>query len=129
MDRRTLRWYHNLYADINNRITAFKSSTSNRLAQNYVSGGTALSRNHTTSSLSWIHLAITISQANDRVIYYLNGSAVETDTGLGTFAGAAATMYLGTQTPASTPWKGYLAHCAIFDGELTDPQIATLATV
>lgn len=120
-----------IHADNNNSVKIYKSATNNRLVFDYIAGATVTTFNvNSVSFTTWMHLAMTWSKANDRVIIYLNGAPVETKTGLGTFVGAlnSASCFIGATlaTPVQV-WSGSLAHAALFSTELTAGQIAALA--
>ena len=85
------------------------------------------------SETGWFHVGITWSLLADKVIYYYNGSQEgATDTTLGTWAEDLTTTkctLASVNTTPSSPFYGYLAHCAVWDSALTPAQMAILAAV
>lgn len=83
------------------------------------------------TSVVFNHYAITWTDTGDEMRAFFNGiQQGPTQTGLNTWAGAITRFVIGafTTVPGS-PWYGWLAHCAVWDTPLTQPQIADLATV
>lgn len=85
------------------------------------------------TELDWIHVAITVSENDDKMIAYYNGvqeGAIQ--TGLGTWAGALlnSRCVVGAQNNApGGVWDGWLAHPAIWKVALTPAEILQLATL
>lgn len=133
----TARDVVNLRVDANNIVRINRSATDNVIAFTYRAGGTTEARNSTIGpSTDWMQFGITWSADDDEVIYYLNGSAVETDTALGTWAGTLAstnTIVGAFQTTPSGVFDGYTAHVAIWAGAgagvLTSAQMAVIGVV
>lgn len=123
-----------LYADVNNAIQIYKSSTNNRVWAIYAAGGTSeyLSRDG-VSDVGWVAWGYTWSAIADEVRLFYNGSqSGATQTALGTWVGnlASADAVIGARnTTPNEVWDGYLAHCAVWDTPLTPTQIAALAAV
>jgi hypothetical protein len=120
--------------DANNRVILGKTATNAQVACFYIAGGTTKTVTfNTTSPLTWLHLAMTWSKSADQVKFYVNGAQQgATQTALGVWAGSlvSTTTTLGAaDTFGTAPWKGNLAHAAVWGSALTPTQIATLAVV
>lgn len=117
--------------DANNTLILRKSTTNNTLNALYVAGGTSenLSIGSRTDT-GWIFIAYTVSKTADQAILYINGyQEGATATGLGTFVGTPTIMVFGAQDGSgSTPWKGTMAHCAIWAKALTAAEVLSLAS-
>ncbi len=128
-------WRHalNLETDGASWIYLARSDTDNRLQTFYTtSGAYQIGRHGGLSTTSWFHLAITWSVAADEVKHYYNGTLLETDTGLGTWAGALGntTTTLGAhRTTPEAIWHGWLAHGAVWGRALSPTEIADLAVI
>lgn len=126
----TLRALIHLYATINNRVYIEKTTAANTVEWRFVGGATVDNEVQIISSTGWQHYGITWNLAQDRVIHYLNGTATETDSGIGTWAGAldASKCAIGsTSNGGADSWKGYLAHGAVWAKELSPTEMAALA--
>lgn len=80
---------------------------------------------------NWFHCCSTWSKTNDHYRNYFNGKPnthVDWEkTGLGTW-NALRVFYLSIGNKNTVEhWKGWLAHCAIWDKELSQPQVRNLA--
>lgn len=125
-----------LRADGNNRILLARTNVNNNITLYHIAGGVNSNVAFSVFVTTFFHVAITWSDsagANGEVKVYLN--AVQqglTQAGQGVWAGNlnALTCLIGAddQVP-SIVWKGYLAHSAVWDRPLTQPEIADLATV
>lgn len=127
-----LRVAYKIYVDGSNTIKVYRSATANRLAFDYVAGGTAKTINvDGLSYTDWFQVAITWTKAGDQAIAYINGAQVgATQTGLGTWAGnlSNGNCQIGsTNTTPAQVWSGSIAHAALFPSVLTPSQIAALA--
>jgi hypothetical protein len=120
-----------LRVDANNQLLVRKSTTNNILQGLYIAGGTTKTVNITTSSIGWLHLAITWSKSGDQVGVYLNGALQGSLlTGLGTWAGSLASNSAVIGAVSTTPtnvWSGTIAHVALWTTPLSTAQIANLA--
>ncbi len=125
-----------LRVDVNNWVYSPRRISNNgALRAGYTAGGTqelVTSAGH--AELTWLCAAITWSKSagvNGEVKAFLNGAQYgTTQTLLGTWAGALApttTVIGATDTVPGGPWYGWLAHPALWDIALTQPQIAPLA--
>lgn len=120
--------------DANNRVRFEKTTAAGQLAWVYIAGGTnktvLLNGNVTTD---WFHLACTWSKSADQFKAYINGAqSGATQTALGTWVGslsATSTTIGAADTIGSNPWKGFLAHAAVWATPLSAATIATLAVV
>jgi lysophospholipase L1-like esterase len=122
-----------LQADTNNRILlTHEATTINQLGWFYVAGGTvkSVTLSHATNVAGgWVHVALTWNKAQDRMRAYINGvQQGATQTGLGTFAGTPATLFLGAASAVpGNPWSGLLDEVAIWSRELSAVEIAAIA--
>jgi hypothetical protein len=104
------------------------SATNNTLTYTWSNKTYALS----TSTTDWFHWAITWDDATDTVVFYFNGSAVSTQTGLSAWSGSlnsGATVLGAANTGGVTPWSGNIAHVAMWTSALNGTQIADLYVV
>lgn len=128
----TYRRLYYLLVDGSNFLTLQKTNTTNQIQFAY--SAAAVLENVVDTSLAgttdWVHVAYTVSKANERTTPYINGSPITGTTTLGVWVGGAFSharigAQLGTPTQV---WDGYLSHVAIFASELTAAQVTTLAT-
>lgn len=128
-----VRRFITLQVDANNRVYIEKVAGANTFGLNYVAGGTAKSRNRTTSTTALFHAGLTWNKTADQVIAYFNGvqeGAVL--TGLGVWAGALAATNCNIGANATTPtsvWSGIEAHAAIFARALSAAEVLGAATL
>jgi hypothetical protein len=128
-------WHYlfNCEDDSNNRFVITKMNTDGNLY--FVRYGGGVGSTHTESGLSstdWNHVAMTWSEEDDEVKYYLNGNLLATDTSIGAWAGdgAFSPLIVGASSfLPGFPWKGSLAHFALCDKALVQGGITDLATV
>lgn len=112
-----------------------KSNVNNRLDWIYVAGGvTEIVSDVGMATTNWMNLVITWSAAADEVKAYLNGiQDGATQTILGVWAGALdpnrASIGSASGIFNSSPWNGWLAHCALWNRVLSAPEIASLGVV
>lgn len=126
----TTRRALSLRADASNLIQIQRPATNNLLQVLYNAGGTLEAPTIATSSLNWLHIAVTWSKSADQVKIYLNGAqSGATQTGLGIWVGAldSTLTNIGATAQPSTVWSGLLAHVAVWNTPLSAAQIATLA--
>lgn len=119
-------------ASSSNLVTISKSLANNRLDFDFLGGGVYDSGVHTTSETGWLPVAITVSDGDDRIDYWVDGVSVGNDSGVGTWAGAlhATLCCIGAKnTAAADPFSGYVAHVALFDRVLVGGQVRSLAVV
>ena len=85
----------------------------------YLAGGVSKQAVRATDAESdglWYHLAMTWDIAEDDLKGYVNGTLVQTKTGLGTWSGTIDECYLGSNTLASSQYlKGNINEVSIFD--------------
>lgn len=128
-----VRRFITLQVDANNRVYIEKVAGANTFGFNYVAGGTAKSRNRSTSTTAWLHAALTWSKSGDQVIAYFNGvQEGATMTGLGVWVGSIANTNSNIGANATTPtsvWSGNLAHAAVWTTPLSAAQVLSLASV
>lgn len=120
--------------DAGNYVAIWKNSANNRIRVEYMAGATSKFLDFTAPSYTgWMHLAITVSKANDRMHVYVNGTdarylgtsglgswtldLVNASCGIGAYSGTAATY----------PWSGSVAHVMLLSREATDLEVAKVA--
>lgn len=124
-----------LTVDASNFVHMKKANTGfPRFTFQYVAGGTSkvLPFDSPGSPTTFVHVAVTWSDAADQVKFYYAGVQVgSTLTGLGTFAGSlgSAGTLIGANTTIANFWKGQLAHVAVWTTPLSAAQILSIATV
>lgn len=117
------------YADSNNYISFSFFNTSWNIESK--AGGTSKTITSATGSpAGWFHACLTFSLSNNRFRLYVNGSKVGSDvTGIGTWSGAPTQAIVGAaNTTPILVANGSLAHCAIFNKELTPAQVLSLSS-
>jgi hypothetical protein len=128
-----VRRFITLQVDANNRVYIEKVAGANTFGMNYIAGGTAKTRNRTTSTTAWFHACLTWSAGADQVIAYFNGvQEGATLTGLGVWVGSIVSTNANIGANATTPtsvWSGFLAHAAVWNTPLSAVQVAALAQV
>ena len=129
----SVRRYINIQVSAAHSLSIGKFGAS-RLDWQYIANSVTLNRSKAAlSSLAWLHMALTWSAANDRVIAYYNGAQEgATLTGLGVWAGAlsAAGVCVGASSTVPTQIaQADIAHAAVWATELSAAQVASLATL
>lgn len=127
-------WIMRLLADASNLLYIAKTTVNGRLEYVYTAGGTQEQiRQGSTSATGWCHVALTWSKSADEVKAYFNGAQTQaTSTTLGVFAGSlnSSSCVVGaSDATGGFPWKGQLAHWAVWTSPLSGATIANLATV
>jgi Concanavalin A-like lectin/glucanases superfamily len=126
-----------LRADASNYIEMTKRSTANQVGRGYSAGGTLESNNiapEPAAPLGWVYSAITWSKTLDQVKFYVQTTSeigkIITSNTLGTWANALTLALIGANsTTPGQPWKGSIAHVALWDTELSEAQIANLTKI
>lgn len=127
----TWRYLHNFQDDANNRFIWARSNANNTMYAAHYAGGTA--ETHTEGGLSstaWLLSVMTWSETADEVKYYLDNVLLATDTTIGNWTGDAAwapMMFGAASLAPGNVWHGGLAHAALWDRALTQPEIDALA--
>jgi len=123
-----IRYIFDLRSDDNNVVLIYKSNVNNTIVASYVAGGTAetwVGAGLTTTD--WFSLGVTWSASADEVKFYLDGANVQTDTVLGVYAGALATVLIGSRPVApNLVTDGYIAHFAVWNRALAPTEVAAL---
>jgi hypothetical protein len=120
--------------DSNEYFWLAKDSTNNQWWFRYTAAGTIEDvRVASGAPTAFTHLALTWdinAGADGEVKAYAAGAQTgATRTNLGVWAGLIDTALIGAATTAPlVPWKGYLAHCALFNSALAVGSIASLAS-
>jgi hypothetical protein len=129
----TERYAFRFEADANNYVRNEKHTAVGDFRWLYKADGATEVQVSTLSTTAWFHAAITWSDTNDQVIYYVGGvQQGSIDTTVGTWAGPLANTLTVIGAGITTPlivWYGWLAHAAVWTSPLTQPQLADLATV
>jgi len=126
------RYISRFRADANNALWIQKT-LANLLYFNYKAGGVSSSVNLAVTPTAFMCLGLTWSKAADRVRAFYNGPQTGVDqNGLGVWAGAldATKTVIGaaTTTPTS-PWYGWIDHCALWNVELSPSEMLQAAEV
>lgn len=118
-----------LAVDSNNYLDIIKPTTENTLRFRYKSGGVLKSISHSLNTMAYFCVALIWSAANDRVSAFVNGAQVgSTLFSLGAWAGSLTYALLGaSSTTPATPWRGHLAHFALWSWPLSSAQILWLS--
>jgi hypothetical protein len=118
-----------LFVDANNFIQINRTAVNGDLEYTYKANGTTeLVTVNGLSTTSWMHHGLTWDLGADEMKAFYNGAQTgATQSGLGTWAGSPASVYVGVGALVNFPWSGYGAHVALWDSALTPGQIATLA--
>lgn len=129
----TTRYLFIIQRDGANILSVFKTGTANQFNFRYTAGTTVKSVNITNSSSSWVNVIIEWADAANGSYFraWANNSAIVTETtGIGTVSGsglsATATVWGASNTSATSPWDGYLAHMLIKAGGVTDATTRSL---
>lgn len=125
----TVRYALFLSADASNQVYIRRSATNNQLFAAHVGGGVTKSATIPTSSLGWINLIWTWSALAGQGHIWVNGEpGADPSAGLGTFAGLPTTIVAGaSNTSGASPWRGYLAHPAMWATTLGPGDVAVVA--
>lgn len=117
------------WLDANNYLQVLVQATSLFLYAEF--DGVAYARTVSTSSTDWQHAAVTCSQANTRLRWFLNGSQVGTDFTLTTsFNGTPTDFLFGIDTGLSLyPFDGGMQHALWSNHEGTPADIVALESV
>jgi hypothetical protein len=130
------RYAFTIGVDGDNRVGLIKYNAADTLF--YIYYANASFQNYTESPVTdttWMHMAITWNDAAgaDRYTFYRNAVAVDGPASpVGTWAGSIVdndTVIGDRDETQLRPWYGWLSHFAVFDVELTQPQIADLMVV
>lgn len=137
----TKRVIIHLGADANNLLEISRSTSNDVIDFDYTGASTAdtvaastLPTGETESLVTWMHIGLTVSDTNDEMKAYLNGSQVgSTQSGIGTFSGSIDSdlSLLGSSalgTPADV-WSGGISDLIIYSDILTANEMLALANV
>ena len=127
-------WPENTYPlrlgpDSSNEIL-IKTLAGEEIGMYYIAGGTTKYVPFAPPDTNWVHIAATWDTSADEFKAYMNGvQQGETQTSLGTWAGALTYAFIGAVngTP-SGPFPGYIAGVGLFDAVLSEGQIAEIAS-
>ena len=122
-----------LLADATNYVKLAKDAAANSFGFIYDAAGTLDYTNNAMSPADWFLLGMTWSKAADSVVYYVDGAPVDTDIGLGLWAGGALsniqTCIGASNTAPGQPWIGWLARAAAWSRVVQPAEWTVLATV
>lgn len=125
-----------IYQAVNSSNRTYLQATGTVFSANYQAGGTnaPVARVLTAemAAAGLFHVGITVSTAGDRVRLFVQGQNVGEASGLGTWAGAlsaARTMIGAIDSVPTNPWKGRIAHVAVWSAELTASEMAGVGVV
>ena len=126
-----IRNLFDIRVDASNLVSISKTATNNIIQFVYSAGGTA--QFHNAGSQSWViptALAISWSAAADYAGYYIAGSLVSSDSGLGAWSGSIVSSIIGAvNTTPIQVWNGCLAGYALWKKALTAAQKANLSRI
>ena len=127
------RFVCNLTDDVQNRIMIRKSAANNNVDFLYEAGNILeLHSEGGITSVNWMVVALTWSAADDEVNSYIDAVLLNTDVGLGVWAGGgfgATTTVIGAEiTTPATVWHGNIGPSLLYAVALTQPAIAYLST-
>lgn len=128
----TLRNMFQIRRDASNNLQIRKLTTDNTLNALISVGGNTDSISFTNTDTGWNNIAFRISVSNDRFRVYLNGvqqGATQTGLSAQTGTGLALTVLGAGNTSPLNPFDGNLAHFAIWDRELNDSELASVAVI
>ncbi len=116
-----------------NALDIRKTATANQIQVNLWCSPTNLIKLVTiTPSTNWLHIAVTISRSNNRMITYINGTAQTPTTGLTTaWSGALSstgTLFGALSQSNQQVWNGLADNLLIYGRELTAAEVLDLAT-
>lgn len=122
------------FVDGSNFFIIRKALVDNQVEFAYTAGGSSFTAvMNPLSSTAWVHFAATVTKSGNAGKLWINGTQQNTTKAVaGTFAGSLSSTFTvagATNTSAANPWKGSLAHFAVFTSALSGATIATLATV
>jgi hypothetical protein len=107
-----------------------KTTTANTMQVAHIVDGTTRTFNITISTTDWFNLSIRWDNTGGGLLaVYINQTLANSTTAIGTWAGAAPTVFnIGATTVGgSSPWSGYLAHAAIGNSSLTEALIQSIS--
>lgn len=130
----TYRKVFRYYVSNDNTLKLERDAADNRLAIKVEHGTTSKYLSWDIGpSLDWLCFMVTISESNDRIRIYGQGSLLEAETtGLGTWAGPLASAYSLIGANSKTPsqvWDGKIAFPWIWTTELTDAEVLEAYTI
>lgn len=122
----------NFTSDTGDFIFIRKQNNSQYLMFGYRSGGVEKYHQAVISNkTSWNHIAFTWSDSADQLKVYVNGTNVNTATGLGTWGGnltSTQSVIGSNNTTPSYPWKGNIAHVGVWNTPLSQPEVTSLSS-
>ena len=122
-----------LYGDATNFLKLWKGGGAN--AFNHTSELSDTEKQvykNSGADATWIHTALTVSEAGDKVMAYWNGAQTgTTQTSIDSWDAGALTVAIAgaTNLTPNNVWHGWLAHAVVWKKALTAAQILSLATV
>jgi len=124
------RYVFKSYATGSNTVEIYRYAGDNNFMFRLKAGGiTETILEDYLTTVDWMHLLMTVSKSDDRVIGDMDGIAVNVGSpDLGTWVGDPSNIYIGAanSTPA-TPWYGWLQYIALIDRVLTPAEAKTVA--
>jgi hypothetical protein len=96
----------------------------------YEAGGTVvLAESAAQSATDWLCVAVRVSSSEDSVKLYLDGTEVDDQGSLGSWAGTPTKLYLGAVYPSAYIWDGALALVGLWDVALDADEITMLGGI
>lgn len=126
-----------MYGDANNNFVILKTAVNGRIEFDYTANGTqAQYRREDSNETTWLAIALTWSDTNDRVRVYVNGTKISTDISIATWGATSLNSIaaaLGAQRTDSPTYLslagGWLAHAVLLNREATAPEVAAFSTL
>jgi hypothetical protein len=124
----TTRMIAVFYADANNYVALYGTTTDNQIGFSYRAGSTSKGDVGTINDTDWHYFEMTWDTGEDEVKGYLDGEQIgSTQSSLGTWSGSLANSLIGSYVGSTFYWKGSIALVNLLDTPLTLAQTATLA--
>ncbi len=122
-----------LAEDTSNFIVIRKTTTPNQLAFVYTAGGVSVSTLYSTSRTDWFHVALTWDKLADLTNYYVDGTLIDFDTGLGTWSGTGALgatrANIGSRLSDGTdPFQGFIDDVRVYNFPITSGSVSGAMT-
>lgn len=116
----------------NNLVSLFSTNVNYNFAFRYVADGTINAYVHSflteDDPSRWFPIGLTWDVDQDKVITYIDGVAINTETGMGTFSGSLTRALIGANLiTGAGSWDGYLSHVAVYKAALTASEMLTIA--
>lgn len=113
--------------DFNNQVRVYIGSNGLFYYQ-YIAAAISESLSFTCGLTDWMHIGITWSKSNERVLIYFNGSYLGALTALGIWSGVLAADYANIGTVStSQDTEGLFSQVVLLNSEATQAKVRTLS--